>query len=79
MEYWKNERIVYERTNEGLGMSLPVPVGVERLSKSTPEKKPRKKRKVGHEKLAAIPPAARLEMPVVEVDIGDEVRGAAAH
>ena len=72
LEYWKNERIVYERTNEGLGMSLPVPVGVERLSKSTPEKKPRKKRKIGQEKLAAIPFAARLEMPVVEVDIGDD-------
>ena len=71
LEYWKNERIVYERTNDGLGQVLPVAKGIERLSKPTPAKKPRKKRRVGYEPIV-LPEDVETEMPSIEIDLGDD-------
>ena len=71
LEYWKNERIVYERTNDGLGQVLPVAKGIERLSRPTPTKKPRKKRRVGYEPIV-VPENTQLEMPSIEIDLGED-------
>ena len=68
IEWWKNERILYERkTNEGLEAVLPLPVGVERLGKSPPTKKKRTRRK----EEIKLPDDYKEEAPKITIDIGD--------
>ena len=43
LEHWKNERVVFDRTHEGLGQIVPIATGVQRASIVTPSPKKRKR------------------------------------